>query len=65
MLIQKQQLWHSLNQVFSKLHVVLEEAHATSYWLRLLYAVNLIEDTAFKSIHKACIELQKMLSSIK
>ena len=47
-----------------KLHIALKEARETSYWLRLLHAVNLIETAAFESIHKDCIELQKMLSSI-
>jgi four helix bundle protein len=47
-----------------KLQIALKEARETSYWLRLLHAVNLIEIAAFESIHKDCIELQKMLSSI-
>ncbi len=47
-----------------KLHIALKETRETSYWLRLLFAVGLIEAAAFESIHKDCIELQKMLSSI-
>ncbi|QCR23842.1 four helix bundle protein [Pontibacter sp. SGAir0037] len=47
-----------------KLHLALKETRETSYWLRLMHAVNLIESAAFESTHKDCAELQKMLSSI-
>jgi len=47
-----------------KLHIALKEARETSYWLRLLYAVGFLEQAAFESMHKDCLEIQKMLSSI-
>jgi four helix bundle protein len=48
----------------NKLSIALKEARETSYWLRLLKGAGYLEETAFKSIHDECIELQKMLSSI-
>ncbi|SFG95284.1 four helix bundle protein [Pontibacter chinhatensis] len=54
----------SKSDFIHKLHIALKEARETSYWLRLLHAVELIETAAFESINRDCVELQKMLSSI-
>jgi four helix bundle protein len=36
----------------------------TSYWLRLLYETQFIDEKAFDSIHRECLELLKILNSI-
>ena len=48
----------------SKLSISLKEASETEYWLELLNKTNFITDKEFRSIHKDCEELIKLLTSI-
>ena len=47
----------------SKMHISLKEANETRYWLRLLEASNLIENSLLLSIMTDCNELINMLVS--
>ena len=47
----------------SKMHISLKEANETRYWLRLLEASNLIDNTLLISIMTDCNELINMLVS--
>ena len=48
----------------NKVSIAYKEARETSYWLRLMNHVDLIEEPHFQSIHKDCQELINLLSSI-
>lgn len=48
----------------AKVSIAYKEARETSYWLRLIKQVELIEDIHFESIHKDCQDMIKLLSSI-
>ncbi len=48
----------------AKVSIAYKEARETSYWLRLIKQVELIEDIHFESIHKDCQDLINLLSSI-
>ena len=48
----------------SKMSISLKEAVETNYWLRLLYACNILTGNQFDSIYPACTELEKLLTSI-
>jgi four helix bundle protein len=48
----------------AKVSIAYREARETSYWLRLLCKVSVIEEIHFESIHKDCTELMNLLSSI-
>ncbi len=54
----------STKDFIAKLSVSYREARETSYWLRLLHRVELIEKVHFESIHHDCHELISLLSSI-
>ena len=54
----------SEKEFISKLSTSYKEARETSYWLRLLKEVDLIAADHFESIHKDCLELITILSSI-
>ncbi|MBR1682684.1 MAG: four helix bundle protein [Bacteroidaceae bacterium] len=47
----------------SKLGIALKEAGETSYWLRLLYRTEYIEENVFSSLYKDCEELIKILTA--
>ena len=47
-----------------KLAIALKEANETEYWLEILKDTDFIESQMFSSIHKDCIELIKLLTSI-
>lgn len=48
----------------SKMSIALKEATETNYWLRLLQATDYLSEDEFLSIHKDCVELEKMLTAI-
>lgn len=54
----------STKDFIAKLSVSYREARETSYWLRLVHRVELIETAHFESIHNDCHELMSLLSSI-
>ena len=47
----------------SKLGIALKEAGETSYWLKLLYRTEYIDERLFKSLKNDCDELIKLLTA--
>ena len=47
----------------SKLSIALKEAGETSYWLKLLYKTNFLDERSFTSLHNDCEELIKILTA--
>ena len=47
-----------------KLSIALKEANETEYWLCLLKDSDYIDEKMFTSIHRDCLELIKLLTSI-
>ena len=47
----------------SKLSVALKEAGETSYWLKLLYRTDFIDERLFESLYQDCDELIRILTS--
>jgi four helix bundle protein len=47
-----------------KLSIAQKEARETSYWLRLLYESDYLEQAGFESIHTECLAILKMLTRI-
>ena len=47
----------------SKLGIALKEAGETSYWLKLLYRTDYIDERLFFSLHSDCEELIKILTA--
>lgn len=47
----------------SKLSIALKEAGETSYWLKLLYHTDYLEERLFSSLHGDCEELIKILTA--
>jgi len=54
----------SQGDFIAKISIAYKEARETSYWLRLLDSVELIESSHFSSIHNDCEELIHLLASI-
>ncbi len=52
-------------EFFSKLSIVVEEADETEMWLDLLKASGIVPLVSIEVIHKECIELMKILSSMR
>ena len=61
--ISEAQFAQSKADFVSKMHISLKEASETRYWLRLLEASNLIDNTQLESIMSDCNELINMLVS--
>ena len=51
----------SRNDFISKLSISLKEAQETSYWLRLLYKADYLDETQYNSIHSDNEEIIKLL----
>ena len=47
----------------SKLGIALKEAGETSYWLKLLYKTEYLDERVFTSLHDDCEELIKILTA--
>ena len=47
-----------------KLNISLKEAQETSYWLRLLNKIEVLNQSEYLSIQEDCIEIIKLLTSI-
>ena len=45
----------------SKMEIALKEANETSYWLRLLFETNRIDEEKYKNIEKLCGNIRRML----
>ena len=48
----------------NKMAIALKEAHESEYWLRLLHATDYLSNKQFVSLHRDCIELNKILTAI-
>jgi four helix bundle protein len=48
----------------NKLNIAAKENRETSYWLRLLKDSEFITESDFKTLNQACLEMQKIFSSI-
>ena len=48
----------------NKMNISLKEANETEYWLMLLKDSEYIDEKTFVSIHKDCVELIRLLTSI-
>ncbi len=48
----------------NKMNIALKEANETEYWLMLLKDSGYIDEVAFRSIHRDCDELIKLLVTI-
>ena len=48
----------------AKLAIAYKEALETEYWLQLLKDAEILDETAFNSIFKDCVELSKILFTI-
>lgn len=48
----------------AKASISYKEARETSYWLRLIKQVEIIEEQHFYSIHKDCLDLVNLISKI-
>ena len=47
----------------SKFSIALKEAGETSYWLKLLYTTEYLDERLFTSLHEDCEELIKILTA--
>ena len=54
----------SRKDFLNKLYIALKECAETLYWLELLVSCDYFTETEYRSIHKDCVELQKLLVSI-
>ncbi|MDE7437071.1 MAG: four helix bundle protein [Muribaculaceae bacterium] len=54
----------STDDLIHKLHISTKEASETSYWLRLLYRSEFIDEKLYLSLQNDCQELIKILTSI-
>lgn len=63
-LVRESEYGESKPDFVHKLSIALKEANETEYWLLLLKDSDFIEESAFQSITKDCIELKKILISI-
>ena len=57
---------HSRADFIAKLEIALKEANETGKWLEMLYKINYIDATKYKSIGKICSTIRILLiASIK
>lgn len=55
----------SAKDFISKISISYKEARETLYWIKLLFAIDLINKIEFKSIEADCNEILKILGSIQ
>ncbi len=59
--IHEAQYAHSKADFVAKLEIALKEANETSYWLKLLYETNRIEESDFINAEKLCGNIRRLL----
>ena len=59
--IHEAQYAHSRADFVAKLEIALKEANETSYWLKLLFATNRIEESVYKDAEKLCENIRRLL----
>lgn len=64
--IHEAQYAHSKADFIAKLQIALKESNETSYWLKLLYKTNYIDEAKYKEVDNLNISIRTMLiASIK
>ena len=63
-MVRESQSAESKKDFVHKLSIGLKEANESIYWLELLKETDYIKEQVFLSIHKDCLELVKLLTSI-
>ena len=61
--IHEAQYAHSKSDFIAKLQIALKESNETSYWLKLLYKTNYIDESLFKRLDNLNISIRTMLIS--
>lgn len=59
--IHEAQYAHSKKDFVAKLEIALKEANETSYWLKLMYQTNRIDEATFKDTETLCGKLRRLL----
>ena len=59
--IHEAQYAHSKKDFVAKLEIALKEANETSFWLKLMFETNRIDEESFKSAEKLCGNLRRLL----
>ena len=59
--IHEAQYAHSKADFIAKLEIALKEANETSFWLKLMYNTNRIDESAYKNTEKLCGNIRRLL----
>ena len=59
--IHEAQYAHSKADFIAKLEIALKEANETSYWLKLIYETDRIDEETYKSAEKLCGNIRRLL----
>lgn len=59
--IYEAQYAQSKKDFISKLEIALKEAHETTYWLKLLFNTNRIDDHTYQTTEKLCGNIRRLL----
>ncbi len=59
--IHEAQYAHSKADFIAKLEIALKEANETSYWLKLLFETNRIEESDYSNTEKLCGNIRRIL----
>ena len=59
--IHEAQYAHGKPDFIAKLQIALKEANETSYWLKLLFKTNYIDETKYQKLNNDCSQIQVML----
>ena len=59
--IHEAQYAHSKADFIAKLEIALKEANETSYWLKLLFETERINETEYQNVEKLCGNIRRLL----
>ena len=59
--IHEAQYAHSKKDFIAKLEIALKEANETSYWLKLMFETNRIDEDSYKNTEKLCGNIRRLL----
>ncbi|MCR5041606.1 MAG: four helix bundle protein [Clostridia bacterium] len=59
--IHEAQYAHSKKDFIAKLEIALKEANETSYWLKLMFETQRIDEAGYKSTEKLCGNIRRLL----
>jgi len=63
-LVREAEQAESKSDFIHKMAIAQKEANETDYWIELLFQSNYLNEAAYQSISKDCLELKKLLASI-